>query len=177
MLLVIAIYVAFIHIEMNKSLAKHPGPEMGTLIILGSKVPDGEVTAILKSRLDKGVELWRENPQLLVIVSGGGTGSTLISEAKLMHDYLIEQGVNPENIFLEEKSRSTYENLLNCQPMSAAGTNVIISSEFHTVRTAFLAGRIGFKAQVVGAKTPKGKRLKNELREHLAIVKSWFFDR
>ena len=52
-----------------------------------------------------------------------------------------------------------------------------MTNEFHSIRTSFLAKRIGMDHMIIGAPSPIPKRYKWELREHLAIVKSWIFDR
>jgi len=169
------LYVALIHLQMNKSLNQDLEKNSNILVILGAKVPNGEISPVLKSRLDKGFELWQQSPHLKVIVSGGGSEAPIF-EAQLMHDYLLQKGMNPQNIFIESKSTNTYENLQNCRGM-CSNSCTVVSSEFHAVRTIFLAKRLGMEATFIGAKTPKGRRLKNEAREHIAIIKSWFLDR
>lgn len=175
-LMVPLLYLLAAHWQMNRSLKQSLGQNETVLIILGSKIVDGKITPILKSRLDKGLELWRQNQDLKVIVSGGDANSPTMLEAQLMHDYLLEQGMDPQKIYLEDKSKNTYENLRNCRGM-VCHRCTIISSDFHTLRTAFLAKRLGLKAQIIGAKTPRGRRFKHEAREHLAIIKSWFCDK
>ena len=52
-----------------------------------------------------------------------------------------------------------------------------MTNEFHSIRTSFLARRIGIKHIILGASSPRVKRYKWELREHLAIIKSWILDK
>ncbi|MCL1951141.1 MAG: YdcF family protein [Turicibacter sp.] len=170
------IYIIVMHLKMNESLGRETLEGANVLIILGAKMPGGQITPMLKSRLDKGFELWESNQKLKVIVSGGGADEATGAEAQVMHDYLLERGMDPQCIFMESKSLTTYENLRNCRGMSS-GPCIIVSSEFHAIRTAFLASRLGLKARVIGAKSPAGKRLKEEAREHLAIIKSWLWDK
>jgi len=176
-IIIIFTYGAVVHYLMNQSLTRTMDPEAKVLIILGASVKDNQVTSTLYSRLEKGAKLLQENPQLLAIVTGGKGSFSSESEAQIMKDILVKEfNIEEQRIQVEDKSRNTYENLINTKPLLLDQKSIIITSEFHTLRTAFLAKRVGMKTQLIGAETPKNKRLIMELREHIAIIKSWFFD-
>jgi len=176
-IIIVFTYGAVVHYLMNQSLTRTMDPEAKVLIILGASVKDNQVTSTLYSRLEKGARLLQENPQLLAIVTGGKGSFSSISEAQIMKDILVKEfNIEEQRILIEDQSRNTYENLINTKPLLLDQKSTIITSEFHTLRTAFLAKRVGIKTQLIGAETPKTKRFKLELREHIAIIKSWFFD-
>jgi uncharacterized SAM-binding protein YcdF (DUF218 family) len=56
-------------------------------------------------------ELHRANPDRLILLSGGsfeGDGSPVV--ARVMRDFMMNQGVKSSQLLLEERSRNTYEN-------------------------------------------------------------------
>lgn len=175
---ILLIYGTYMHYLMNRSLKETLNPEVDTLIILGAPVKNNQLTAILQSRLEKGAALLRENPNLLVIVTGGKENERSLSEAQIMENILVEKfNIEKHRIQMEGNSRNTYENLLYTKSLLANKQTAIITNEFHSVRVAFLAKRTGVNVQIIGVKSPQNKRYQLELREHIAILKSWLFDR
>ena len=73
-------------------------------------------------------ELYKANPRL-ILVSGGRVdpstpGPTL---AKVMHDFLLGQGVKEEDLLVEERSTTTYENaVLSDEMLSQRGVDKIV---------------------------------------------------
>lgn len=84
---------------------------MKYIIILGAQIRGKRVTEALKRRLDRGIRYLNENPETIVIVSGGRGKGEDITEAEAMAEYLENCGIDANRICLEEKSTSTYENL------------------------------------------------------------------
>ena len=67
---------------------------------------------MLASRIDKGIELLKYNPNAKLILSGGMGPGEDIPEGVAMADYAKQNGVSEEKIIIEDKSKNTYENLL-----------------------------------------------------------------
>lgn len=81
------------------------------VVVCGCTVgEDGRPSAILRSRVDKAVELWKDKKIRYVIMSGAAVHNPYV-EAEVMKRYAMECGV-PEAYILEEKQAvSTYHNL------------------------------------------------------------------
>lgn len=174
----LVIYLVGMHLQMNRSLKQQLTADIDYLLILGSSLKSNEITQTLRSRLEKGAELLKEYPHLMVVVTGGKGSDILLPEAHLMQKVLIEEyGIDKERIILEDQAHNTFENLLWSKPLLPDQKIAIITNDFHSIRTSFLAKRVGIKHVIVGARSPLPKRYKWELREHLAIIKSWIFDR
>ncbi|CAM5218235.1 putative SAM-binding protein YcdF OS=Ureibacillus acetophenoni OX=614649 GN=SAMN05877842_102399 PE=4 SV=1 [Ureibacillus acetophenoni] len=148
------------------------------LIILGAKVkPNGDPSLSLKSRLDVASDYLKKHKHVQVIVSGGQGGDEPATEASVMASYLMAAGIDPLRIQLEEKSTSTYENLLYSKEFLPEGVTkvTIISNDFHLTRAKYLANVVGLKVDVLGAPTPKSVRTKSLIRERLALLKTYIF--
>ena len=134
---------------------------------------------------DKALEYLEGHPEMVVVVSGGQGANEPTTEAQGMADYLEAHGVSRENMILEMQSHNTDQNLrFSAQCLRDAGIDigegvVIVSNGFHLTRAKMLAGRAGYENVSVlaapSSHTPT--RLKMYVREPLALMKSFLFDR
>lgn len=149
------------------------------VLILGAKVKrDGTPTNALRYRLDVAADYAAQYPQVRLIVSGGQGMDENHTEASVMKRYLTEQGIEAARILEEDRSTSTYENILFTRELLPDMTHVtIISNDYHLERAKVLAKRQGLKVDTLGAKTPGGIRRKVREREKLAILRAWLFGR
>ena len=155
------------------------------MIILGCQLHDWGPSVMLQDRLDKALEYLEDHPDMTVVVSGGQGENEPATEAQGMADYLADHGFARENIILETQSHNTHQNLTySARHLEEAGVDikagvVIVSNGFHLTRAKMLAGRAGYENVSVlaapSSHTPT--RLKMYIREPLALVKSFVFDR
>ena len=107
-------------------------------VVLGSKVmPDGTPSPRLKARLDRGIELYRENRARFVLVSGG-TGKEGFSEGRVMRDYAVAQGVPVDRVIMDEfgnTTRATAENAARMMQERGLSSAIAVSQYFHITRT------------------------------------------
>lgn len=81
------------------------------VIVLGARVKGRTVSNSLKMRLDKAMEYAWENPDTILVLSGGRGPGESLSEAEVMYRYLVYNGIRPEQLLVEEYSESTVENI------------------------------------------------------------------
>ncbi|TSI03193.1 YdcF family protein [Lysinibacillus sp. BW-2-10] len=146
------------------------------MVILGAKVrPDKSPSLSLQNRLDVAVDYLQKHPHVQVIVSGGQGADEPATEASIMANYLIDAGIDPLRIQLEEKSTSTYENLLFSKDFLPEGVKniTIVSNDYHLARARYLANVVGLEADVLVAKTPRSVEGKSNIRERLALLKTY----
>ena len=133
--------------------------EPQTIIILGSGLFGDKVPPLLAQRLDKGLAIYEKfNRKPVIIVSGGQGDDELISEAEAMTRYLMEKGVPADSILLENKSRTTFENLtFSKQLMLAQGLEqdrvVLVTNSFHALRAGIYMKQVGLKGRSIGSRT------------------------
>ena len=153
------------------------------LIILGAGLRGDNITLVLQERLLKGIEYLEKYPDTKVVVTGGQGFGESITEAEAMEKYLISGGIAPDRIIKEEKATSTMENFLfSKEILQKAGEKeydriMVITSDFHMLRSKLLASRAGFKPYGITCSTPISVRINCYIREFFALVKSFFFDR
>jgi uncharacterized SAM-binding protein YcdF (DUF218 family) len=150
------------------------------VVVLGAGLrPDGGVPPLLASRLDRGRQVWagldRRAGEFkpLLIVSGGKGDDERVPEASAMAAYLTARGFPADRLLLEDRSRSTEENLLFSKAIMEEirpGARVtVVTSDFHAFRAALLARRLGIQGQVTGARVAGYYRPSAVLREFAAV--------
>lgn len=156
------------------------------MVILGCKVESWGPSILLQDRLDKALDYLEDHPDLTIVVSGGQGPDEHQSEAQCMFDYLIDHGVDGDQILLEDRSHNTWENIRFTQELLEqegvdASQVVVVSNGFHLTRVRMLWGRVWegeYTLSTLAAPSSHvPSRLKMYIREPLALVKSYFFDR
>lgn len=95
-----------------------PDKDKDYMIVLGCGIrKDGTPTPLLKGRLDAALAFAKrqkaQTGKELVFVTSGGQGPTeIVPESTAMKNYLVAQGVPEELVIEEDKSASTFENML-----------------------------------------------------------------
>ena len=64
-----------------------------------------------EKRLDRAIVYAEENPYTILVLSGGKGPGEADSEAQVMYDYLVYNGVSPRQLLMESYSTSTVENI------------------------------------------------------------------
>ena len=147
------------------------------IIIHGAGLLDGErVTPLLKRRIDKAVQAFQQskNPHIRLIASGGQGSDEKISEAQAMYNYLVEHTDMPkEAIILEEKSTTTYENLLFSKEIGEQLIEnprfLFVTNDYHVFRTSTYARQIGMQGDGLGCSTASYYIPSAFIREYVAM--------
>jgi len=155
------------------------------VIVLGAGVNGRTPSLSLWTRLDAALDyLTHKNTDAPVVLTGGMGYGEEITEARCMYDWLVERGVAPGRLIMEERATSTAENfdfskgLLEARGMDVEnGTVAIVTNDFHIARAELIAERQGYGGTVgVPAKLPWLHLTVNYyLREAFAVVKTCLF--
>ena len=160
--------------------------EPKVMVILGCKVESWGPSILLQDRLDKALDYLEDHPDLTVVVSGGQGPDEHQSEAQCMYDYLTDHGVDGAQILLEDQSHNTWENIRFTQELLRekevdTSQMLVVSNGFHLTRVRMLWDRAwegDYTLSTLAAPSSHiPSRLKMYIREPLALVKSYFFDR
>ena len=178
----------------NIMAAKHkPNFDKDYVIILGSKIrKDGTLTPILQARVDKAIEFAKEqkeksNKKIVFVPSGGKGEDEIIAEAEAMKNYLIEKGISPEDIIVEDKSKNTYQNLKFSKQKidedNKDGKIIFSTTNYHVFRSGVIANNEGIDCEGMGSKTKWYfytnalirefiANLFNQRKQHFALITS-----
>lgn len=168
-------------LQQQIELSKQPLPQVAAIIILGASSVDSQPTPTLAARLDAAVPAIKAQPQALAITSAGvGFGLTR-SEADIMATYLYEKHDIPlQRILQEGKSTSTEENLIYSEAIlkdhgvALSDPIALVTSDFHTIRSAAIARHQGYKQPImIASPTPLSIRYNSWFREYFAFISGW----
>lgn len=129
------------------------------IVVLGAKVNGTSPSLSLSDRIAAACDYLNAHPEVTAVLSGGQGPDEGISEARCMFNGLTARGINPERLWLEENSTSTWENLhysldLIEQKTGSRPTKLgVLSSEYHLFRAGLFAGDCGVEAVGIPAKT------------------------
>ncbi|MFE1595499.1 YdcF family protein [Nocardia sp. NPDC058705] len=148
------------------------------IVVHGSGLLGDRVPPLLASRLDRAMGIWRvdraHGPSPLLVTSGGKGSDEKVAESVAMAAYLVEHGVPADEIMQEDRSTTTRENLVfSRQLLARQGIDsriLLVTSNFHVLRTALLARSVGIDAQAVGAPTARYYLPSALLREYVGIL-------
>ncbi|MGW5722577.1 YdcF family protein [Amycolatopsis sp. NPDC003865] len=149
------------------------------VVVLGSGLLGGKnVPPLLAGRLERGRRVLaaedRKGRSPLLVTSGGQGPGEELPESHAMADHLVERGVPRERILLEDRSRTTRENLAFSAALMRERNPryrcVVVTNNFHVLRAALLARKVEVNGQVIGAPTAWYFWPSATLREFAAIL-------
>ncbi len=150
------------------------------IIVLGAGIKGERIGTNLQKRLDTAIDYHKENPNAVIVVSGGQGPYEDISEALAMERYLVANGVPQNQIIKEDRSTSTRENfefskkLLDLRFGEGEYKAAYVTNGYHIYRAGLVAEGVGFNEIThIHAETPWYTAIPNGLREVLAIMKTW----
>ena len=88
-----------------------------------------------------------ENPEVCAVVSGGQGSDEKMTEAECMKNYLVENGISADRIIVEDKSKTTFENIkFTFEKLDELGISrdiTIVTDGYHQYRANLIAKEQG----------------------------------
>ncbi len=161
-----------------KASKRVPKFDKDYIIILGCMIrKDGTLTKLLKGRVDRAIEFRnmqkeKTGKDLIFIPSGGQGKNEKISEALAMKNYLVDKGIKPNNIILEDKSTSTEENIKNSYKLmkNKKSKAAFSTTGYHVFRAGILASELNYDMEGIGSKTKTYFGINAFIREFVATL-------
>jgi len=118
-------------------------------IVLGAAVWGANVSPVFKERINHGIDLYRKGRVRKLIFTGGQGNPGEPTESSAARDYALQLGIPAGDILIEEKSHTTYENILYAKQLTDAhGLRkvLIVSDPLHMKRAVAMARDLGLVA-------------------------------
>ncbi len=144
------------------------------ILILGCGVrSDGTPSAMLADRLEQGIALYKSGAAPKIIMSGDH-GRADYDEVNVMKKIAEENGVLPEDIFMDHAGFSTYDSIYRAKAVFEADNIIVVTQKFHIYRALYIADSLGINAVGVNSdpRSYRGHQY-NELREMAARSKDF----
>ena len=133
------------------------------MIVLGNKFEGSEPSPLLQDRIEAAAKYMEENPHVIAIATGYQPEGADISEAQCIFNGLVERGISPDRILMDDRATSTRENFqyaieLLEEELGRVPHNIgVLSSEFHLLRAKMIAKSHGIDAITIAAHTSDSK--------------------
>lgn len=150
------------------------------VLILGSKVDGTKPSADLQKRIDTAADWLLSHPNSVAVACGGkGTGEEVM-EAEVIREKLLERGIKPDRILLENRSVNTEQNLFYAQKVLLENNLpskevLLLTDDYHLYRALLIAKQNGLTAWGISVSTPPLVFPALFARELFAVTKYFVF--
>jgi uncharacterized SAM-binding protein YcdF (DUF218 family) len=152
------------------------------VIVLGARVNyNNHFNPCLVARVQHGARLVQSGLAKFLIVSGGNDVEDGANEARAMREMALQSGISSEQIILEPKATSTFENLefskaiLKQRKLKSV---IVVTEAYHTPRASMIARKL--QLDFSSSPVPESacwSRFKHFsrffLREPIAVFENW----
>ena len=116
------------------------------IVVMGAAQYDGRPSPVFAARLDHAVALYFAGVAPRIVVTGGKAEGDRTTEADAGRTFAINLGVPPEDILVEDQSRTTLESIRAVSVVLAANdarSAVFVSDRPHMLRVLRMASDVG----------------------------------
>lgn len=139
---------------------RRPAFDKDYIVILGCRIrKDGTLYPLIRGRVDRAIRFYQDQLEAtgrkaILIPSGGQGRDEIMPEAEAMQRYLLEKGIEPEQIMPETKSVNTRQNMQFSMQMMEKGRKAVFSTtNYHVFRSGIIAGQVGLEIDGIGSRT------------------------
>ena len=153
-----------------------PKEQVEYMVVLGAKVRTTGPSASLWDRIYAAADYLQEHPDTVAVVSGGRGNDEPITEAECMYHELVNLGIDPDRIWIEDAATSTWENLNFTLNLIEEKTGQrpeklgVLSSEYHLFRASLFAKACDVEFVGIPAKTSRLPQAVNHFMREVAGV-------
>lgn len=178
-LIMIAVFLFELFVPIKKKIPVNIKNNNKLAVVLGAAVwPKNQPSPSLRGRLNKAFELYEEGKVNKIQLTGGNAPGEL-TEAQVGYNYLVDKGVLPRDLMLEEKTSSTSEqisfiktNLMNKKNQYDV---FVISDNFHLPRVLEICKFYNIKVNLVPSDVRHYNDIDVNVREIVALSFFWLF--
>ena len=153
-----------------------PKENVAYIVVLGAKVNADGPSVSLWDRINAAADYLEAHPDVIAVVSGGQGTDEPITEAECMFRELVELGIDPKRIWMEDEATSTWENMqftLNLieEKTGERPTKLgVLSSEYHLFRSSLFARACNVEFVGIPARTSRASQAINHFMREVAGV-------
>jgi uncharacterized SAM-binding protein YcdF (DUF218 family) len=140
------------------------------ILVLGAAEYRGRPSQVFRARLDHALELYNRKIAPRIMTTGGAGGDPVFTEGGVGRSYLINHGVPPEVIILENEADSTVESTAKAGEIMrrmGLGSVIAVSDGYHIYRVKKMLQSYGLR--VYGS--PRKERAPALLKDQWNYVK------
>ena len=142
--------------------------EADAAVVLGAAVWSNSVSPVFRERINHAIDLYRRGKVRKIIFTGGQGNANEPTEAAAARSHALSNGIPLQDILVEQKSHTTYENIVYAKQL--ADTNnlkkvLLVSDPMHMRRAITMARDIGLDASPSPTPTTRYQGWRTQSRE------------
>ncbi len=165
-LLMLILYVIFTSYSIYMYGNVDEKKKCDTAIVLGAAIWGDKPSPVFEERIKHGVWLYKNDYVKTLIFTGGKGEGKRYSEARIARNYAIEKGVLPKDIYIEEASSITQENIAHAAKLTKdhqLSSVIIVSDPLHMKRAMIMARDYDLEAYTSPTPTSRYTSMKSKL--------------
>jgi uncharacterized SAM-binding protein YcdF (DUF218 family) len=137
-------------------------------VVLGAAVWSTSPSPVFRERINHAIELYRRGKVRKLIFTGGQGNSNEPTEAAAARSYALANGIPFQDILVEQKSHTTYENIVYAKQLADANnlrSVLLVSDPMHMRRAMTMANDVGLNASPSPTQTSRYQSWRTQLSE------------
>ena len=137
-------------------------------VVLGAAVWSNDVSPVFRERINHAIDLYRRGKVRKLIFTGGQGNSNEPTEAAAARSHAMANGIPAQDILIEQKSHTTYENIVYAKQLVEANNLkkvLLVSDPMHMRRAITMAKDIGLDALPSPTTTSRYQGWRTQLME------------
>jgi uncharacterized SAM-binding protein YcdF (DUF218 family) len=142
-------YLSALTVRIGRQSTLDEARPADVIIVMGAAEYRGHPSPVLKLRLDHAADLYQRRLAPYIMTTGGPGGDPSFTEGGVGRSYLIDRGIPPEAIIVEDEGESTaYSLSAATEILRRMGLHscIIVSDGYHVFRVKHILQREGFTA-------------------------------
>jgi hypothetical protein len=118
-------------------------------VVLGAAAWGEKPSPVFRERINHALSLYQTGVVDKLIFTGGTPKSGFTTEAEVAKKFAIKQGIKEYDIFFENRSKDTFQNLVNTRFLMKKhqlNSAIIVTDPYHTARSIAIAHDLGINA-------------------------------
>lgn len=148
-------------------------PQKQVALVLGAGVHEnGSLSDMFRDRNDVAIELYKSGKVQKILVSGDH-GRKEYDEVNAAKEYLLSNGVEGKDIFLDHAGFDTYDSIYRARDIFQVDSMIIVTQGYHLPRALYIAKSLGMDAVGADAELRTyGREDYRNFREKFAVAKA-----
>ena len=176
LLLLVVLINLYVILSTNKDIVDIDNikeDEYDCILVLGASIRNNRPSPMLEDRLKMAIKLYEKGVVPKILVSGDHIDQDY-DEVNVMKNYLIENGIPSEDIFMDHLGISTYDSVLRTKLIYKVNKALIVTQKYHLFRALYIANNINLKSYGVNASERiYVGQFKRDIREVFARIKDF----
>lgn len=165
-LILLIIYIAYISVSIYSYGNVNEIVKADAAIVLGASAWGDKPSPVFEERINHGIWLYKNGFVDNLIFTGGRGENTSLSESGIAKTYAMENSVPGEDIFIEEKSTITQENIQFAAEIvkeNNFSSVIVVSDPLHMKRAMLMCKDYGLEAYSSPTPTSKYTTAKSKI--------------